>query len=411
MHPPTRAEKQIRLPIGKALIMLRVLSMAILAALPLCGQGPLVSRGFEHFYNLEYDQALSDFEAVLAQNPQDANFHNHIAQTVLYRAMFRAGALESELVTGANPFLRRDKVNPTPADQKRFDDAISASLSLSQAALKSHPDDPRALYSLGVAYGLRANYNFLVRKAWMDALKDATRSRKAHNRVTQLEPNNIDARLIPGVHDYVVGSLPFAYKVLGFLAGFHGDREEGIETLRLVAAKGDKNKYDAQILLSAIYRREHRAAEAVPLVEGLLKVFPRNYLLGFELAQMYADSGKPGPALATLRSMEDFKRSNAPGYQHLPAEKIFYHEGNLQFWYRDFTAAEQNLRKAAVKAHELDLNTGVLAWMRLGQTYDMLGRRGDAQAAYQEAIQLAPQSELARESKRYLASPYRRTQS
>jgi Flp pilus assembly protein TadD len=109
--------------------------------------------------------------------------------------------------------------------------------------------------------------------------------------------------------------------------------------------------------------------------------------------------------------MEEFKRSNAPGYQSLPAEKIFYHEGNLQFWYRDFTAAEQNLRKVTAKAGELDLNTGVLAWMRLGQTYDMLGRRGDAQAAYQEAIQLAPQSELARESKRYLASPYRRTQS
>lgn len=389
---------------------MRTLLLAVISVVPMLAEDdPLLVQGFDHFYNLEYDEALADFSQFLAQNPDDPNRQNHVAQTILYRAMFRAGALESELVTGSNPFLRRDKVNPAPEDQKRFDDAITRSIDLAGAQLKESPNDAQALYSLGVAYGLRANYNFLVRKAWMDSLKDATKARKAHNRLTEIDKSIIDARLVQGVHDYVVGSLPLRYKVLGFLAGFHGDREKGIQTLQLVAEQGNRNKFDAEILLGAIYRRERRAADAIPLVTDLLQRFPRNYLVRFELAQMYADLGDKESAMRVLRQVEDLRQAGAPGYRHLPPEKIYYQVGNLQFWYNDFTGAVDNLRRVTTKAAELDLNTGSLAWLRLGQTYDMMGRRAEAQAAYQNVIELAPQSELARESRRYLGSPYKRS--
>lgn len=388
--------------------MNRALLVFFAAAASLAAQDSFLAAGFDHFYNLEYDEALADFSKSLALHPDDPNRQNHVAQTVLYRAMFNAGALESELVTGSNPFLRRDKVNPSPEEQKRFDDAITRSLALCDARLKRNPNDVDALYAQGVAYGLRANYNFLVRKSWMDSLKDATQARKAHNKVTELDPSVVDARLIQGLHDYIVGSLPFTYRLFGFLIGFHGDREQGIKELQLVAEKGNRNKYDAQILLGAVYRREHRAADTIPIIQGLLQRFPRNYLIRFELAQMYADLGQKDAALRTLREVEALKRSGASGYKNLPAEKIYFHIGNLQFWYNDFPDAVDNLRKVTVKAGELDLNTGVLAWMRLGQIYDLMGKRLQAREAYQKAIDLAPQSELARESRRYLGSPYKR---
>lgn len=388
---------------------MRALLLALISVVPALAEDPLLVQGFDHFYSLEYDDALADFSKSLEQNPNDPNRQNHVAQTILYRAMFQAGALESELVTGSNPFLRRDKVNPGPEDQKRFDDAITRSLALAGARVKENPNDAAALYSLGVAYGLRANYNFLVRKAWLDSLRDATRARKAHNRITDLDKSIVDARLVQGVHDYVVGSLPFKYKVLGFLVGFRGDRENGIKTLQLVAEKGDRNKFDAEILLGAIYRRERRPADAIPLVSDLLQRFPRNYLVRFELAQMYADLGDKESAMRVLRHVEDLRRAGAPGYRQLPLEKIYYHVGNLQFWYNDFAGAVDNLRRVTAKAGDLDLNTGLMAWMRLGQTYDMMGRRSEARAAYQKAIELSPQSALARESRRYLDSPYKRS--
>ena len=85
------------------------------------------------------------------------------------------------------------------------------------------------MYTLGVAHGLRANYNFMVRKAYMDSLKDVTAARKLHSKVVEMDPNYTDARLVEGVHDYVVGSLPFTYKMFGFLVGFHGDKDTGHE--------------------------------------------------------------------------------------------------------------------------------------------------------------------------------------
>jgi len=49
--------------------------------------------------------------------------------------------------------------------------------------IAANPNDTAALYSQGVSYGLRANYLFLVKKAWVDALHDASAARKVHKRV------------------------------------------------------------------------------------------------------------------------------------------------------------------------------------------------------------------------------------
>ena len=135
------------------------------------------ARGFDHFYNLEYDQALADFEAAPSKDPQAIGPRNHIAQTLLYREMYRNGALETELVSGNNPFSapREDEPDARGAE-KSFNEAIDKAIGLANARLERNPNDTGALYGRSVAYGLRANYNFLVRKAWRDALRDATDS-------------------------------------------------------------------------------------------------------------------------------------------------------------------------------------------------------------------------------------------
>ena len=385
--------------------MVTVRTVAALFALV---PGLLGAAGFDHFYNLEYDEAIQEFRKAIEQDPANADNHNHLAQAVLYRDMYLAGAIESELVSGNNPFLSRAKIKIPAEDAKMFDGAIARSMEISQARLKSSPKDTRTLYSLGVAYGLRGNYNFLVRRAWMDALKDATQARKLHNRVTELDPGFIDARLVQGVHDYVVGSLPWNWRLLGFLVGFHGDREGGVKTLKLVAREGGLNRVDAEILLAVVYRRERRAAEAIPLLNDLIRRYPRNYILRLEMVQMYADLGKKQEALDVLDAMEKLKQNDAPGYGKLPAEKIYYSRGNLLFWYNDLDPAIENLKRVTARVSAVDLNTGMNAWLRLGQIYDLKKQRNLAEAAYKQAINGAPDSDAAKESRKYLSRPYRR---
>lgn len=385
-------------------------STAVVLALGARAADPALATqtGFDHFYNLEYESAITNFQEVITATPNNPNAYNHLAQAILYRAMFRAGALESELVTGSNPFLRREKVNPGLEETKRFDQAIQKSLDLNNARLEKNANDREAMYSLGVTYGLRANYNFLVRKAYMDSLRDATTARKLHSKVVAMDPAFMDARLVEGVHDYVVGSLPFTYKMLGFLAGFHGDKDTGIRTLETVARKGNLNKVDAEILLAAVYRRERRPNDAVPLLQDLVRRFPRNYLLRFELVQMFGDLGAKDKALAELKEIERLKQDGSAGFTALAWEKIYFSRGNLLFWYRDYDQAVDDLKKVTAKANDVDLNTGTFAWLRLGQSLDMKGSRDLALDAYRHSIALAPESDAARESKRYLGSPYRR---
>jgi len=372
----------------------------------LAAQDTFAAKGFEHFYSLEYDAAIAEFEKEVAAHPTDPEPYNHLAQAFLYRELYRAGALESELVTGANPFLRRAKVEPRAEDLARFDNAIAKAMKFAQARLDKNAAEPRALYAMGVAYGLRGNCGFLLRKTYMDALRDATKARKLCNQVVELEPRNIDARMMQGAHDYIVGSLPGYIRFLGFLSGIRGDKEGGIRTLLQVANQGTNNKMDAKILLGVIYRRERRPQDALAMLAEITARYPRNHLYRLEQSQMYADLGDKEKAVAVLDEIERLKRSGSPGYDKVSWEKLAYVKGNLRFWYDDFDLAIENLKIATAKAQDLDLHTSVMAWLRLGQAYDMRKQRALARPAYLAAIRAAPESDGAKEARHYVDKAY-----
>jgi tetratricopeptide (TPR) repeat protein len=377
-------------------------------AAPPAVQSPLVTEGFDHFYNLEYPEAIADFEKAIARDPDDPQLHDHLAQTLVFQEMFRNGALESEMVSGNNSFLRRPKMNPEPTTERRFLDEISSAMSLSHARLVKNPDDASALYAECVAYGLRSNYYWVVKKSWRDSLHDATNARHLNDRVEQLEPDNVDARLVEGLDDYIVGSLPWTWRTLGFLIGVHGDKEKGIRLVKDVAEHGSGNRYDAEILLGALYRRENKPLWVVPLVQDLIARFPRNFILRLELSQMYSMAGDKTRAIAAVEEVARLKRASAPGYARVPWEKIDFQEGTIQFWYRDFDQALENLKKVAAAANDLDLNTGVYTYLRIGQIYDLKGQRAMAVTEYRKAIAYAPESDAAQEARKCLTTPYKR---
>ena len=137
-----------------------LLAVGFLSAWTLFGQqnawAPFDSA-FDHFYNLEYDQAIAELEKGVASGANSPDVHNHIAQCIEFREMFKVGALESELVSGTNSFLGRPKIDTTAEVEKKFFSEIQTAMDMAQARLKANPNDAKALYSLGVTYGLRGN--------------------------------------------------------------------------------------------------------------------------------------------------------------------------------------------------------------------------------------------------------------
>ncbi len=243
-------------------------------ALALLGQDRPLGPGFTHFYNNEYDQALAIFEQQVSARPDDATVYNAVAQAILYREMYRDGSLESELVTGSNAFLRRSRMEVSPRDKAQFTDTVDRAISLSTKQLQQNSRDVGALYSLAVAHGLRANFLFLVNKSWMQALHESVAARKANDQILEIDPSFVDAHLIHGISEYVVGCLPGYLRILAAVDGFHGDREDGVRQLQLVYTHGVRARFDAAILLAAIYRRDHRPDDAIPLLKTLAVTFP-----------------------------------------------------------------------------------------------------------------------------------------
>ena len=240
--------------------------------------------GFTEFYNLDYEEALVMFGAEADRAPTSPDAYNHIAQTLLYREMYRAGMLSSDFFVGTK-FAHAPKLVLNEADDKKFHDSLNRAISLCQEKIATNADDTSALYAMGVSYGLRGNYSFLVKKAWVDALRDVSEARKLHRRVTELDPEFTDAKLTQGVNDYIVGSLPLHWKLFGFLGGFRGDKQRGIRTLNEVAERGRLNRVDAMILLAAVYLREKRPESAIPVLTELTEAFPKNSVVKVELAK------------------------------------------------------------------------------------------------------------------------------
>src|ERR1700704_4474349 len=114
---------------------MQLLAVGFLSALTLFAQqndwGPFDSA-FDHFYNLEYDQAIAELEKGVATGANSPDLHNHIAQCIQFREMFKVGALESELVTGNNSFLRRPQIDTTPEIEKHFQDQVQKAIELTE---------------------------------------------------------------------------------------------------------------------------------------------------------------------------------------------------------------------------------------------------------------------------------------
>ena len=56
---------------------------------------PSNPAAFEHFYNLDYDRAVQDFDQVLRRHPGDPFAVNHLLTAVMFRELYRMGVLDT----------------------------------------------------------------------------------------------------------------------------------------------------------------------------------------------------------------------------------------------------------------------------------------------------------------------------
>ena len=364
---------------------------------------PLTHASWEHFYNLEYDAAVAGFEKVAKNHPDDVFALNHLLNAILYRELYRVGALDTSLYA-SNSFVTKKRFDFDPKWKERFAELMARSLAISEQRLKADPKDIQALYTRGITRGMRATYLGLVDHSWFAALRTAVAARHDHEKVLEAVPDFPDAKTVVGVHNYIAGSLPFAVKVAASMVGLSGSKQKGFEYLFAAANGGGETAVDAKIALTLFLRREQRFEEALKVVRTVTSAYPRNALFAIEEGNVLNAAGHGPEAIAVFHSV--LEKGKAGYYKDPHLELAAFTLGEALRGQKHYAEAAEAYEMVQTFPHR-DPELLQRAQLAAGQMYDLEKKREQALARYNEVIAADATTPEAEQAKRLRRQPYR----
>jgi tetratricopeptide (TPR) repeat protein len=364
---------------------------------------PQADVAFEHFYNMDYDRATQEFEKIVEKHPDDPFAINHLLTSVLMHDLYDTGAMNTGDYAN-DSFIGRA---PRPTDDKikeRIKELVRRAQSLEEQKLKTNPNDVQMLYCRGVTRAQFSVYTGLVERAWFSALRNAVGARHDHERVLELDPNFVDAKLVVGTHNYVVGNLPWSVKMAAAIAGLSGSKDKGMAYLRDVAKSDGENAVDAKVVLTLFLRREQQYDEALGYMNELTSKYPKNHLFPTEVANLQRAAGRLPEAEAMYRKVWQNGREGKYGTLHY----------ELAAWGLGELLRSKKELGGAASAYELvnqapnpDPDILQKANLAAGEMYDLMQKRDLAMQRYQTVLAGNANTGPADQARRYIREAYR----
>ncbi len=364
---------------------------------------PQTDVAFEHFYNMDYDRATQEFEKIVEKHPDDPFAINHLLTAVLMHDLYDTGAMNTGDYAN-DSFIGRA---PRPTDDKikeRIKELVRRAQSLEEQKLKTNPNDVQMLYCRGVTRAQFAVYTGLVERAWFSALRNAVGARHDHERVLELDPNFVDAKLVVGTHNYVVGNLPWSVKMAAAIAGLSGSKDKGMAYLRDVAKSDGENAVDAKVVLTLFLRREQQYDEALGYMNELTSKYPKNHLFLTEVANLQRAAGRLPEAEATYRKVWQNGREGKYGTLHY--ELAAWGLGELLRSKKDLGGAA-SAYELVNQAPNPDPDILQKANLAAGEMYDLMQKRDLAMQRYQTVLAGNANTGPADQARRYIREAYR----
>jgi tetratricopeptide (TPR) repeat protein len=358
---------------------------------------------FNHFYNLDYDRAVQEFEQVLGRHPDDPFAVNHLLTATLFRELYRMGVLNTGEYAN-DTFISAPHRPADPKIRQQINDLVNRALRLEEKRLAANPNDVEVLYARGVTRAQFATYTALIERAWFSALRNAVGARRDHERVLELSPSTVEAKLIVGAHNYVVGNLPWGVKAAASMVGLGGNKDKGLQYLKECGQGNGETSIDAQILLAVFLRREHRYDEALPIVRGLVPRFPQDVLLALEEGHLLRAASRNEEATAVYRKIWQAGRDGH--YPGLHYEIAALSLGDLLRSQKDYSGAAAAYEQVG-QAPQPDSEALQKANLGAGEMYDLLQKRDLALAKYQAVLAADASSAPAETARKRMKEAYR----
>lgn len=364
---------------------------------------PLIAAASDDFYNMNYDRSIQAFEKVLDRRPDDPFAVNHLLSAVLLRELYRMGAMNTGEYAN-DSFIGQAHRPADPKVKEQIKQLVERAEGLEEQELRANPNDVNAIYARGVTRAQFALYTALVERAWFSALRNAVGARRDHERVLELDPHYVDAKLVVGAHNYVMGSLPWSVKAAVALVGLSGTKEKGFEYLREVANSNGENSTDAKVVLSLFLRREHRFDEARTLMHELAAQYPRNYLFPLEDANLLRAGGHVQEAAAAYRKV--WQNGREGKYGNLHYEISAWGLGELLRSQKEYAGAADAFELVSGVSNP-DPEILQKANLAAGEMYDLLQKRDLAMKKYQTVLAENASTPPAEKAREHIREAYR----
>jgi hypothetical protein len=365
---------------------------------------PVVRDGYEHFYILDYEGALSRFESVLKAHPQDPMAYGYVQMATVFRELYRQDLLDTTYYAH-DSFLTSKRNVPVPAaTRQRIEYLTDTGIKLCDARIKADPDDKNAYFARGYLRGIHAAYITLVDHSFVAAARQGYASRGDSEQVLKIDPEFVDAKMAIGIQQFAVASLPRWVRMIVGIVGVGGNKEKGLALLRESAAHGVVTAVESRTVLSLFLRHDARYHEALAVQHGLAEQYPHNYLFRLEEANLTKDEGN-GPAAIALYK-EVLADAAKPGYFADPRlQMAWFGLADTQRGQNDIADAAENYVKAADQPKCSD-------WLRkraqlnAGEMFDLLHERERAVNLYKLASAGGGDQSQADNARRLMKSPY-----
>jgi len=365
---------------------------------------PLVRDAYEHFYNLDYPGAVERFERFHAAHPGDPQATALLLDAVLFQELYRLDLLDTTFYANDGFLTGRHATAEDPATRDRILGLADEAIREADWRVGRNENDIDALYARGWVRSLKCTYVAMVERSYGSGFRLATKARDDAERVLQLDPDYVDAKLVAGVYDYVVGALPLPFKFLIGFAGITGSKTKGLQMLTDDGNRGITTSVEARTTIALFLRREGRYTEAIQVVRKLRGEYPRGYLFALEEANLRKDAGEGMGAVAAYR--EIIAANAKPGYYYSArVELAYFGLGDALRGQRHYGEAAQSYEQAAA-TRNVGPELKIRSLLAAGQCRDLNHERPLALRDYQEAIDAGPNTSRADTARKYLRNPY-----
>lgn len=366
---------------------------------------PLVREAYDHFYNLDYVGAVERFQHFHALHPGDPQGTALLLNAELFQELYRQDLMDTTFYATDGFLTGRHATEEDPKIRDRIISLADEATHEADWRLSRNPNDVDALFARGWARSLKCTYIAMVERRFSAAFRLALGAKDDCARVLQLDPAYVDAKLIVGVYEYVVGALPFPFKLLIGFAGITGSKSHGLELLRDDGNRGVITSVEARTVIALFLRREARYAEAIQVVRSLKGQYPHDYLFCLEEANLRKDAGEGMGAVDAYRVI--LADSEKPGYfVQARLQLAYFGMGDALRGQRHFGEAAQAYEKAA-STRDVGPELKLRSLLAAGQCRDLNGERAKAVEDYHATIAAGPQTTRADQARKYLRSPYR----